>query len=51
MKKYEDKYPGMNHAIELCMHTTKTVKEICQITGVDEPPSIVNEKNLNKVLF
>ncbi|WP_242274609.1 resolvase [Bacillus cereus group sp. BfR-BA-01310] len=31
-----DKHPGMNHAIELRKHTTKTVKEICQITGVSQ---------------
>lgn len=33
VKKYTDKHPGMNHAIELRKHTNKTVKEICQITG------------------
>ncbi|MCD4642728.1 MULTISPECIES: recombinase family protein [Bacillus] len=36
LKKYTDKHPGMNHAIELREHTTKTVKEICQITGVSQ---------------
>ncbi|OFD50770.1 hypothetical protein BWGOE4_04890 [Bacillus mycoides] len=36
LKKYTDKHPGMNHAIELREHITKTVKEICQITGVSQ---------------
>ncbi|OFD51491.1 hypothetical protein BWGOE3_09960 [Bacillus mycoides] len=36
LKKYTDKHPGMNHAIELREHTIKTVKEICQITGVSQ---------------
>ena len=36
LKKYTDKYPGMNHVIELRKHTNKTVKEICQITGVSQ---------------
>jgi DNA invertase Pin-like site-specific DNA recombinase len=36
LKKYTDKHPGMNHAIELRKHTNKTVKEICQITGVSQ---------------
>ncbi|EEM02088.1 Transposon resolvase [Bacillus pseudomycoides] len=36
LKKYTDKHPGMNHAIELRKHTKKTVKEICQITGVSQ---------------
>lgn len=36
LKKYTDKHPGMNHAIALREHTTKTVKEICQITGVSQ---------------
>ncbi|WP_139254652.1 resolvase [Bacillus sp. NH11B] len=36
VKKYTDKHPGMNHAIELRKHTNKTVKEICQITGVSQ---------------
>lgn len=34
LKKYTDKHPGMNHALELRIHTDKTVKEICAITGV-----------------
>ncbi|HDR7783824.1 recombinase family protein [Bacillus wiedmannii] len=34
VKKYTDKHPVMNHAIELRKHTNKTVKEIYQITGV-----------------
>ncbi len=36
VKKYTDKHPGMNHAIELRKHTNKTIKEICQITGVSQ---------------
>jgi DNA invertase Pin-like site-specific DNA recombinase len=36
VKKYTDKHPGMNHAIELRMTTDKTVKEICAITGVSQ---------------
>ncbi|WP_306475309.1 helix-turn-helix domain-containing protein [Bacillus sp. AFS059628] len=36
LKKYTDKHPGMNHAIELRKHTNKTVKEICQITSVSQ---------------
>jgi DNA invertase Pin-like site-specific DNA recombinase len=34
VKKYTDKHAGMNHAIELVQTTDKTIKEICQITGV-----------------
>ncbi len=33
IKKYTDKHPGMNHAIELRKNSDKTVKEICMITG------------------
>ncbi|PEA55756.1 resolvase [Bacillus pseudomycoides] len=36
LKKYTGKQPCMNHAIELRKHTNKTVKEICQITGVSQ---------------
>jgi DNA invertase Pin-like site-specific DNA recombinase len=36
LKKYTDKHLGINHAIELRKHTNKTVKEICQITGVSQ---------------
>ncbi|PEO38471.1 resolvase, partial [Bacillus pseudomycoides] len=36
LKKYMDKHPGMNHTIELRKHTNKTVKVICQITGVSQ---------------
>ncbi|KEK21751.1 transposase [Bacillus gaemokensis] len=36
LKKYTDNHPGMNHAIEFRNHTTKTVKEICLITGVSQ---------------
>ncbi|MFS1519702.1 recombinase family protein [Bacillus sp. SCS-151] len=36
IKKYTDKHPGMIHAIELRNTTDKTVKEICEITGVSE---------------
>lgn len=36
VKKYTDKHPGMNHAIELRKTTDKTVKEICAITGVSQ---------------
>lgn len=36
VKKYTDKHPGMNHAIELRKTTDKTVKEICSITGVSQ---------------
>jgi DNA-binding HxlR family transcriptional regulator len=36
VKKYTDKHPGMNHAIELRNTTDKTVKEICTITKVSQ---------------
>lgn len=36
VKKYTDKHPGMNHAIELRKTTHKSVKEICAITGVSQ---------------
>ncbi|PEF02900.1 resolvase [Bacillus thuringiensis] len=36
LKKYTDKHSGMNHTIELREHTNKTVKKICQITGVSQ---------------
>ncbi|MEB6551310.1 recombinase family protein [Heyndrickxia sporothermodurans] len=36
VKKYTDKHPGMNHAIELRNTTNKTVKEICAITKVSQ---------------
>lgn len=36
VKKYTDKHPGMNHAIELRNTTDKTVKEICAITKVSQ---------------
>ncbi|MEC2391884.1 resolvase [Bacillus thuringiensis serovar shandongiensis] len=36
VKKYTDKHPGMNHAIELRQTTDKTIKEICTITGVSQ---------------
>lgn len=35
-KKYTANHAGMNHAIELRTNTDKTVKEICEITGVSE---------------
>ena len=35
-KKYTASHAGMNHAIELRTNTDKTVKEICEITGVSE---------------
>lgn len=34
VRKYTDKHAGMNHAIELYKEKNKTVKEICEITGV-----------------
>lgn len=34
VKKYTDKHLGMKHAIELVQTTDKTIKEICDITGV-----------------
>jgi DNA invertase Pin-like site-specific DNA recombinase len=34
IRKYTDKHPGMNHAIELYNERNKTVKEICEITKV-----------------
>ncbi|PAQ15516.1 transposase [Bacillaceae bacterium SAOS 7] len=36
VKKYTDKHPGMNHAIELRQTTNKTIKEICTITGISQ---------------
>jgi len=36
VKRYTDKHPGMNHAIELRNTTDKTVKEICAITKVSQ---------------
>ncbi|WP_282156248.1 recombinase family protein [Cytobacillus gottheilii] len=36
VKKYTDKHPGMNHAIELRKTTDKTVMEICAITKVSQ---------------
>ncbi|PEW80281.1 resolvase [Bacillus cereus] len=36
VKKYTDKHPGMNHAIELRQTTDKTIKEICTITGISQ---------------
>lgn len=36
VKKYTDKHPGMNHAMELRKTTDKTVKEICAITKVSQ---------------
>jgi|GEM_PF-4795511 len=36
VKKYTDKYPGINHAIELYKTTDKIVKEICTVTGVSQ---------------
>lgn len=35
-RKYTDKHPGMNHAIELYRERNKTVKEICEITKVSK---------------
>lgn len=35
-KKYTADHAGMNHAIELRKSTDKTVKEICEITGISE---------------
>lgn len=35
-KKYNAHHSGMNHAVELRKKTNKTVKEICEITGVSE---------------
>jgi DNA invertase Pin-like site-specific DNA recombinase len=34
LRKYTEKHPGMNHAIELFEQGGKTVKEICEITKV-----------------
>jgi DNA invertase Pin-like site-specific DNA recombinase len=36
VKKYTDKHPGMNHALELRNTTDKTVKEICANTRVSQ---------------
>ncbi|WP_372584567.1 resolvase [Bacillus toyonensis] len=36
MKKYTDKHPGRNHAMELRKYTNKTVTEIFQITGIGQ---------------
>ncbi|MGG0759240.1 HTH domain-containing protein [Bacillus paramycoides] len=51
MKKYTDKHPSMNHAIELRKHTTKTVKEICQITGVSQAALYRRLKELEQSSF
>jgi DNA invertase Pin-like site-specific DNA recombinase len=34
VKKYTEKHKGMAHALELAKERKKTVKEICEITGV-----------------
>lgn len=34
IKKYTEKHSGMTHALELVKESKKTIKEICEITGV-----------------
>lgn len=48
VKKYTDKHPGMNHAIELRKTTDKTVKEICTITGVSQAAFYRKLKEMEK---
>lgn len=49
VKKYTDKHPGMNHAIELRKTTDKTVKEICAITGVSQAAFYRKLKELEEI--
>jgi DNA invertase Pin-like site-specific DNA recombinase len=46
LKKYSDKHPGMQHAIELALQRDKTVKEICEITKVSRSALYRELKNL-----
>ena len=48
VKKYTDKHPGMNHAIELRKTTDKTVKEICTITGISQAAFYRKLKEMEK---
>ncbi|WP_408011321.1 recombinase family protein [Pseudalkalibacillus sp. A8] len=48
VKKYTDKHPGINHAIELRKTTNKTVKEICTITGVSQAAFYRKLKEMEK---
>lgn len=48
VKKYTDKPPGMNHAMELRKTTDKTVKEICTITGVSQAAFYRKLKEMKK---
>ncbi|KZR57471.1 recombinase family protein [Bacillus subtilis] len=48
VKKYTDKHPGMNHALELRQTTDKTVKEICTITGVSQAAFYRKLKEMEK---
>ena len=48
VKKYTDKHPGMNHAIELRQTTDKTIKEICAITGVSQAAFYRRLREINK---
>lgn len=47
-KKYTANHAGMNHAIELRTNTNKTVKEICEITGVSEASFYRRWSEVNK---
>ncbi|OZU89077.1 resolvase [Virgibacillus indicus] len=51
VKKYTDKHPGMNHAIELRKTTDKTVKEICTITGVSQAAFYRKLKENEMILY
>lgn len=46
LKKYSDKHPGMQHAIELALQRDKTVKEICEITKVSRSALYRELKNM-----
>jgi DNA invertase Pin-like site-specific DNA recombinase len=46
LKKYSDKHPGMQHALELALQRDKTVKEICEITKVSRSALYRELKNL-----
>lgn len=48
MKKYTADHVGMNHALDLRVTTNKTVKEICQITGISEASFYRRWKEVNK---
>ncbi|MEC1716500.1 recombinase family protein [Schinkia azotoformans] len=61
LKKYTEKHPGMNHAIELYKKGNKTVKEIEEITNVSRSalyrrlkelniPQVVESRSMNEII-